>query len=581
MAFDGITVAGLCEELNRALTGMHIAKIAQPEPDELLITCKGNSTQKRLLLSANASLPLLYLTERNKPSPQTAPNFCMLLRKHIGSGRIVSVTQPSLERILIFTIEHLDELGDLRQKRLIAELMGKHSNIIFCDETDKILDSIKHISAQVSSVREVLPGRTYFIPETTQKENPLEADAALFLRRINGANASLSKAIYTSFTGISPVAANDLCFRAGVDADRPGEALSEEDAGRLSEAFLQLTDLIRNKQFNPVVYEKDGVPQEFSALPLACYQDCEVRPFETLSELLQYFYAAKAAHTRIRQKSADLRHIVTTVYERVVKKYDLQRTQLSDTEKRDKFRTCGELLTAFSHQIKEGDAVFVTEDYNTGAELKITLDPALSPTDNAQRYFAKYQKLKRTYEALTLQLQETETEKAHLESILMSLDLAETEADLAPIRAELIESGYLRKKSTDKKAKITSRPYHYRSSDGFDLYVGKNNYQNDELTFKLANSKDLWFHAKKMPGSHVILRTGGKEVPDRAYEEAAALAAYYSRGKQSEKVEVDYLQRKDVKKTPGTPPGYVIYYTNYSMTVTPGVSGLTLVEDQN
>lgn len=579
MAFDGIAVAGLREELKKNLTGMHITKIAQPEPDELLITCKGSSMQKRLLISANASLPLLYLTDRNKPSPQTAPNFCMLLRKHIGSGRIVSITQPSLERILIFTIQHLDELGDLREKRLIVELMGKHSNIIFCDETDKILDSIKHISAQVSSVREVLPGRTYFIPETMQKADPTLADPAVFLEKIKSAPVPLAKAIYTSFTGISPVIANDVCFRADVDPDRPIEALSSEEENRLAHCFLQTMKQIREKAFSPVVYEKDGIPVDFSALPLTCYPDCAEKPFDTMSELLLYFYAAKAAYTRIRQKSADLRHIVTTIYERTVKKYDLQRTQLSDTDKREKYRTYGELLTAYSYQIKEGDRTFVTEDYNTGKEVTIPLDPTLSPTDNAQRYYARYQKLKRTYEALTTQLQETETEKAHLESILMSLDLAETEADLVPIRAELVESGYLRRKSTDKKAKVTSRPYHYRSSDGFDLYVGKNNFQNDELTFKIANSKDLWFHAKKMPGSHVILRTGGKEVPDRAYEEAAALAAFYSRGKQSEKVEVDYLQRKDVKKTPGTPPGYVIYYTNYSMTVSPSLSGLTLVED--
>lgn len=579
MAFDGITVAGLTAELQKELVGMHISKIAQPEPDELLLTCKGNSTQKRVLLSANATLPLLYLTDRNKPSPQTAPNFCMLLRKHIGSGRIVSITQPSLERIVIFTIEHLNELGDLRQKRLIIELMGKHSNIIFCDETDKILDSIKHISAQVSSVREVLPGRTYFIPETMQKEDPTLTDRASFLAKIGSAPMPLCKAIYTSFTGISPVVANDLCYRAKADPDRAAEAMSSAEKDALADFFLQMMSAVQEKAFSPVVYEKDGIPREFSALPLASYEDCNVRHFDTLSELLQYYYAAKEAYTRIRQKSSDLRHIVTTAYERTVKKYDLQRTQLSDTDKRDTFRIYGELVTAYSYQIREGDPLFTTVDYHTGKEVKIRLDPTLSPTENAQHYFARYQKLKRTYEALTVQLQETATEKEHLESILMSLDLAETEADLVPIRAELVESGYLRRKSTDKKARVVSRPYHYRSSDGFDLYVGKNNYQNDELTFKLANSRDLWFHAKKMPGSHVILRTGGKDVPDRAYEEAAALAAYYSRGKESEKVEVDYLQRKDVKKTPGTPPGYVIYYTNYSMTVTPSLSGLTLLAE--
>ena len=579
MAFDGITVAGLCDELEKNLVGLHISKIAQPEPDELLITCKGNSTQKRVLLSANATCPLLYLTDRNKPSPQTAPNFCMLLRKHIGSGRIVSVTQPSLERIVIFTIEHLDEMGDLRQKKLIVELMGKHSNIIFCDEKDMILDSIKHVSAQVSSVREVLPGRPYFIPETMKKENPIQTDRASFLAKIKDTPLPLAKAIYTSFTGISPVAANDLCFLAGADADRPVEALSSDEENALADSFLQTMAAVRDKAFAPVVYEKNGQPQEFSALPLSCFPDCDKKPFDSLSALLRYFYAAKAAYTRIRQKSADLRHIVTTAYERTVKKYDLQRTQLTDTEKRDKYRTYGELLTAYAYQIREGDRSFPAEDYNTGKTVEIPLDPTLSPTDNAQRYFARYQKLKRTFEALTVQLQETATEKEHLESVLMSLDLAESEADLVPIRAELVESGYLRKKSTDKKAKVTSRPYHYRSTDGFDLYVGKNNFQNDELTFKLANSRDLWFHAKKMPGSHVILRTGGKEVPDRAYVEAASLAAFYSRGRQSEKVEVDYLQRKDVKKTPGTPPGYVIYYTNYSMTVTPSLLGLTLLEE--
>ncbi len=579
MAFDGITVAGLCAELGKNLTGMHISKIAQPEPDELLLTCKGNSMQKRVLLSANATLPLLYLTDHNKPSPQTAPNFCMLLRKHIGSGRIISISQPSLERIVIFTIEHLDELGDLRQKRLIIELMGKHSNIIFCDETDRILDSIKHISAQVSSVREVLPGRRYFIPETMQKEDPTRTDRAGFLAKLAGAPMPLCKAIYTSFTGLSPVVANDLCYRAKADPDRAPEAMSSDEKKALADFFYQLMSSVREKAFDPVVYEKDGIPREFSALPLASYADCTARHFATLSELLQYFYAAKEAYTRIRQKSADLRHIVTTAYERTVKKYDLQKAQLSDTDKRDTYRIYGELLTAYAYQVREGDRSFTAEDYHTGKEVQIRLDPALSPTDNAQRYFARYQKLKRTYEALTGQLQETATEKTHLESVLMSLDLAETEADLVPIRAELVESGYLRRKSTDKKAKVVSRPYHYRSSDGFDLYVGKNNYQNDELTFKLANSKDLWFHAKKMPGSHVILRTGGREVPDRAYEEAAALAAYYSRGKESEKVEVDYLQRRDVKKTPGTPPGYVIYYTNYSMTVTPSLAGLTLLSE--
>lgn len=579
MALDGITVASLKAELDKELTGMHIQKISQPESDELLLTFKGNSAQKRLLLSASASLPLVYLTEQNKPGPLTAPNFCMLLRKHLTSGRLLSVTQPGLERILIFTVEHRNELGDLCRKRLIAELMGKHSNLIFCDEEDRVIDSIKHISSSVSSVREVLPGRAYFIPETTKKADPLVTEASAFCDAIRSVPESAAKAIYGSFTGISPVMATELCFRADADADRPAAALSEEALQRLAAVFTEQMNAVREERFSPVLYETKGEPVEFSALPLTQFRDYEETEFSSISELLRTYYAAKAAYTRIRQKSSDLRHIVTTAYERTVKKYDLQQKQLKDTEKREKYRTFGELLTAYAYQIHGGEKQFDTVDYHTGKEIEIPLDPTLSPNENAQKYFARYQKLKRTNEALTVQLKETETEKEHLESVLMSLDLAEQEEDLLPIRTELIEAGYIRKRSGDRKAKDKSKPYHYRTKDGFDLYVGKNNFQNDELTFRLANGNDWWFHAKKMPGSHVILRSGGKEIPDRVFEEAAALAAYYSKGRGGEKVEIDYVKRKEVKKTPGTPPGYVIYYTNFSMTVSPGTAGLTLVED--
>lgn len=578
MAFDGIMVAGLKAELTRELIGMHLSKIAQPEADELLLTFKGNSRQRRLLISVSASLPFLYLIDSNKPGPITAPNFCMVLRKHLGSGRLVEITQPSLERILIFTFEHLNELGDLCQKKLIVELMGKHSNLIFCDG-DQIIDSIKHVSARVSSVREVLPGRTYFIPQTTAKKNPFESDAADFIASIREKPEPIGKAIYGTFTGLSPVSASELCYQCHLDSDQPVASLQDTDSKDLGAAFVSLMDRIRKEAFSPVLYQKNGEPVEFSAIPLSSFSDCTEKGFGTLSEMLISYYSDKAAYTRIRQKSSDLRHIVNTAYERTIKKYDLQTRQLKDTEKKDRYRTYGELLTAYAHAVPSGAKSFDAEDYHTGESVTIPLDPTLAPNENAQKFFSRYQKLKRTEEALSVQLSETEAEKAHLESVLMSLDLAESEEDLTPIRMELLESGYLRRRSGDKKAKDKSRPYHYLSSDGFDLYVGKNNFQNDELTFKLANGGDLWFHAKKMPGSHVILRTGGREVPDRAYEEAASLAAYYSRGRGSEKVEVDYLHRKDVRKTPGTPPGYVIYYTNYSMTVNPSLAGLTLLSD--
>ena len=581
MAFDGIVVAGLLCELREALLNTHITKIAQPEADELLITLKGNGENKRLLISANASLPLIYLTNQNKTGPLTAPNFCMLLRKHIGSGKILEIEQPSLERILIFTIEHRNELGDLAQKKLIVELMGKHSNIIFCDENNQILDSIKHISAKVSSLREVLPGRPYFIPETAHKMNPFEATASSFLNAVKSSPMPLIKAIYSSYTGLSPLIASDLCYRAGLDGDRPPQSFPEKALLSLAEEFLRLLNQVREKAFVPVIYEKNQEPMEFSAVPLAEFPDYTCREFSSISELLAEYYGAKAAYTRIRQKSSDLRHIVNTAYERTLKKYDLQLLKRKDTEKMESCRIFGELLTAYAYEIPEGAKTYRALNYHTGEEITIPLDKDLSPNENAQKYYSRYQKLKRTFEAVTLQLKETEAEKEHLESILMALDLAENEEDLIPIRLELQESGYIKRRSGDRKVKSKSRPWHYVSSDGFDLYVGRNNFQNDELTFKVANAGDLWFHAKKMPGSHVILKTGGKEVPDRAYEEAASLAAFYSRGKDSDKVEVDYLRRKDVKKTPGTPPGYVIYYTNYSMTVTPSEGNLTRVNEKD
>ena len=298
--------------------------------------------------------------------------------------------------------------------------------------------------------------------------------------------------------------------------------------------------------------------------------------------LISQYYAEKNVVTRIKQKSVDLRKIVQTTLERNVRKYDLQRKQMADCDKKDKYRVYGELLNTYGYSVNEGDKSITVNDYNTGKDITIPLDPTLSARENANKYFDKYTKLKRTAQALEEQMKEVSETIEQLESIATSLDIAKKEADLAQIRQELSESGYIKSHVTSKngrKEKITSRPFHYLSSDGFDIYVGKNNIQNDELTFKTANGGDWWFHAKKIPGSHVVLLTGGKEVPDRAFEEAAALAAYYSKGKVQEKVEIDYLKRKDVKKPNGAKPGFVVYYTNYSMAIAPDISSLKLISD--
>lgn len=572
MAFDGITIANIVSELNHTIVGGKINKIAQPEADELMITVKNNRTQYRLFLSASASLPLIYLTGENKQGPLTAPNFCMLLRKHIGSARILSVTQPGLERILIFELEHLNELGDICRKKLIVEIMGKHSNIIFCQEDDTIIDSIKHISANMSSVREVLPGRTWFIPHTQDKMDPLSMSREAFTETVFGKNLPVFKAVYTSLTGFSPLIAEELCVRSGIDPKRQAQELEETEKETLWQTTDDLVDRIRRQDFSPVIVYQEEEPLEFAAFPLTKYQDQKSVSYESISQVLESYYSMKNKITLIRQKSADLRRIVTTAIERTSKKYELQQKQQKDTEKKEKYRIYGELLNTYGYHLEEGARSLEALNYYTNEMITIPLDEHLSTAENAKKYFDRYTKLKRTEEALNELLEETRSDLEHLESIRTSLDIALDEDDLVEVREELMEYGYLRRKgSSGKKKKIVSRPFHYRSSDGFDIYVGKNNFQNDELSFKFASGNDWWFHAKGQPGSHVIVKSNGEELPDRTFEEAARLAAFYSKGRQAPKVEIDYTQKKNLKKPNGAKPGFVIYHTNYSMIAEPKI----------
>lgn len=579
MAFDGIVVANLVRDLNTYILNRRISKIAQPENDELLLTIKGSEGQVRLLLSASASLPLVYLTEANKASPMTAPNFCMLLRKHIAGGRITAVTQPGMERIINFEIEHLNELGDLCKKVLIVEVMGKHSNIIFCDDTGMIIDSIKHISGHVSSVREVLPGREYFIPRTQEKLNPLDASKEEFISQTLAKPVSAAQALYTSYTGISPVIASEICYRASIDGDSPAAALNDDEKLHLYRQFILFMEDVREGNFAPNIIRKGKEPVDFASVPLTQYKDYEAVSGPSISRVLEEYYAAKSIYTRIRQKSVDLRRIVGTALERNRKKYDLQKKQLKDTEKREKYKVYGELIHTYGYGLKEGAKELTALNYYTNENIRIPLDPLLTPGENAQKYFDRYNKLKRTYEALSRLIEDTRNEILHLESVSTSLDIAVSEDDLTQIKEELTEYGYIKKRKVDKKEKIKSKPFHYISSDGYHIYIGKNNYQNEELTFKFANGQDWWFHAKGMPGSHVIVKTGGQEPPNRLFEEAGRLAAYYSKARGAEKVEIDYLQRKNVKKPNGSKPGFVVYYTNYSLTIDSDISGLSQVEE--
>ena len=584
MAFDGITVAAVVSELQKSLIGGRIYKIAQPENDELLLTIKTKEGgQTRLLLSAGASLPLIYLTETNKQAPMTAPGFCMLLRKHLQNGRITDITQPGLERIVQIHVEHLNEMGDLCRKVLILELMGKHSNLIFINDEDMIIDSIKHISGMVSSVREVLPGRPYFIPMTQDKKDPLTVTEAEFKEIICSKTTAIYKALYTSFTGLSPQISQEICAVASVDGDASTALFAEDVNGkelldRLYQAFATSIERVKNREFTPAIIYENNTPVDFTVLPCISYPKESQKPFSSVSVLLETYYAEKSTVTRIRQKSVDLRRIVQTALERNIKKYDLQIRQMQDTEKKDKYKIYGELLNTYGYGVEPGAKSMEALNYYTNEMITIPLDPQLTATENAKKYFDKYGKLKRTYEALSKLTLEVKEEIDHLESIQNALDIALLEEDLTQIKEELIESGYIHRKGGNKKVKITSKPFHYISSDGFHMYVGKNNYQNEELTFKFANGGDWWFHAKGMPGSHVIVKTNGEELPDSTFEEAARLAAFYSKGKGQEKVEIDYVERKHVKKPNGSKPGFVVYYTNYSMMIDCDISAIRLCD---
>lgn len=575
MALDGIVIANMVKELNEKILGGKINKIAQPESDELILTIKNNKTQYRLLISAGASLPLIYFTEKNKPGPLTAPNFCMLLRKHIGSGKFIRIYQPGMERIIHFELEHLNELGDLCKKTLTVEIMGKHSNIIFRDEEGTIIDSIKHVSAHMSSVREVLPGRPYFIPQTQHKCDPLTLTEEIFQEQVCQKALPLGKALYTTLTGLSPLVAEEICHRASLESSQIANTLTELERVHLFHTLQLLLEDVKEGNFTPNIIYNGKEPVEFSSIPLTQYQDLRSEAYPEISQVLESYYAVKNTITRIRQRSSDLRRIVQTALERNRKKYDLQLKQLKDTEKREKYRINGELINTYGYGLEPGAKKLEALNYYTNEMVTISLDPTLTPQENAQKNFDKYNKLKRTCEALTDLIVETKAEIDHLESISTALDIALSEEDLVQIKEELTEYGYIRRKYTGKRVKVTSKPFHYVSSDGYHMYVGKNNYQNEELTFKMATGNDWWFHAKGVPGSHVIVKANNEELPDETFEEAARLAAYYSKNRSADKVEVDYIQKKHVKKANGGAPGFVIYHTNYSMVIDSDISKIT------
>lgn len=576
MALDGIVLSNIVNELSTLLTGGRIDKISQPEKDEIILNIRNNRSSYKLLLTSQASFPRIHLTQAQKNSPLTAPSFCMLLRKYLNSAKIIEINQPVLERIVEIKLEHLNELGDLCKKILIIEIMGRHSNIILCDECRKVLDSIKHVNAQMSSVREVYPGKEYFYPPNQDKYCYSEINTINKFINIINKPMEVQRAIYTSIIGFSPLIAEEICYLSRIDSNKPYSELNKEEIDNLYASFNSISDILNKKQFSPVIYiNQDNKYEDFYSFTLKVYDSLECQAFSSVSDLMDVFFEKRSNDSRISQKSSDIRKLVQNNLERCSKKLELQLRQLQDTENREQYKIKGELIHSNLYQIEPGQSIINVFNYYTNQEEKITLDVNLTPIQNAQKYYAKYNKKKRTLLALTDQIEQTKNELNHLESIKHSLDLAVSEDDISQIKSELMAAGYIKyKKSKAHRLTEKSTPLHYISSDGFHIYVGKNNLQNEELWMKFASGNDWWFHVKDLAGSHVIVKSEGKELTDSTFEEAASLAAFYSKAKNDTKATVDYTLKKNLKKPNGSPLGFVIYHSNYSVVVSPSEGNL-------
>ena len=578
MALDGLAVAALAREFQEKLIDKRIDKISQPEHDELLITLHGFGGSCRLLLSANANVARASLTGAGKKNPAQAPLFCMLLRKHIGSGRITGVSQPGLERVLEFAVETRSELGDLVTKTLVIEMMGRHSNIMLLDENRKILDSIKRVDFSVSTVRQVLPGLAYEYPPGQGKQDPLVCDVNAFLEILKtaGEGERLDSFILHSFTGVSPLIAREIACRATGIADKN---IGELEFGQLldvaTELYRMFTD-VREGRFSPCFLQNRETKKlmEFSAVAITQYGElAEVTQCGSMAEMIDGFYAERDRKEHMAHRSAHLVKLVSNHIERCAKKLELQRRELGDTEKMGKWQQYGELITANLYRIERGMTQIQVENYyEDGAPaVTITLDDTVSPSQNAKRYFKKYSKAKSARRYLTEQICMAEEELAYLETVEEELAQAETEEDLAEIADELAEQGYIRRNTKEKRRKqAVSQPMEFVTSDGFTVLAGRNNKQNDYLTIKTGRNNDLWFHTKNIPGSHVLLKyQHEKTFTDRTILEAAQIAAYFSKARHSSNVPVDYTAVKNVKKPSGAKPGFVIYTEGRTAYVTP------------
>ncbi|MBR3791311.1 MAG: NFACT family protein [Clostridia bacterium] len=577
MALDTITINKLIDELKRELINSRIDKVHQPEKDEILLNIKSRTNSYKLVISANSSQPRIHFTKVQKENPKTAPLFCMLLRKHLQSGRVTEIKQIDFERIIRFSIESYNEFGDLTTKYLFCEIMGRNSNIILTKEDLTIIDCIKHIDFSISTVRQLLPGLIYSPPPAQNKTPILCEEINSISLDFKSIGQTPEKEIMANISGISPLISREIVARATGKNNLDCSELNDDIRQKINAELRK----IGTEKTNPcVIYEKtSGKIIDFSPIDIFQYSEfAEKRYFESINEMLDDYFFERDSMERMKQKSAFLVHLLNTNIDRTAKKISILKKTLDDAKKKEDYKIKGDLLTANLYAFSQGDKEVKVQNYYSENydEILIELNPTLTPSQNSQRYYKLYQKAKNAEIESEKQLQNALSDLEYLESTLMLVNNSSTEADLIEIRSELADLGYIvKQKKKGKSEKSASKPHHYISSDGFDIYVGKNNTQNDYLTLRFANSQDMWFHTKKIHGSHTIIKLGvDKDIPPTTIKEAAELAAYYSKGRESTNVPVDYTLIKNVKKPNGAKPGMVIYDFYNTIYVTPNTPSI-------
>ncbi len=574
MPFDGIAIRAMVEELNSMLLDARIDKIYQPEKDELVLTTRHPRIgTHRLLISANARWCRMHITENRKPNPSSPPSFCMLLRKYLEGGKIKGIRQVDMERIVQIEIEALDEFREWKSKLLICEFMGRHSNIILMNpDTGIILDGIKRYGSDLSSYREVLPGKEYLDPPSQDKLNPLDLDYRALVNKLwQDSNKTLASALFTSCTGISPFLAQQICSLTGLNPELSVAECGEYEFTLIYQKISSLLREVKDYPSQAYVIFQDRYPVEFCPYQPAADH---YKSFPSFNQACDFYFTSKLDYLRLESLKTNLSRNIKAILDKVYKRQFFQSSDLSRAEENEKYRLWGELITSYFHDFKKGDLLAVVENFYDGEKISIELDPRYTPMQNAQKYFKVYNKSRKAIKHLENLMASNQEEIDYLESIMVAIKQAESSEEIDEIMEELEKEKYIKGQLKKRSRTSPSTPRKFISSDGMEILVGRNNRQNDLLSLKMAEGSDLWLHTKNIPGTHVIVKLPRQiksihDMPDAALEEAALLAAYFSKAAESEKVEVDYTFRSNVKKPGGARPGMVIYEHYWTLVVNP------------